>query len=94
MNEKDKPFAIIYHTKNCQKCRQTARMLNIKTELRLIDRANGDNSAIIDYMDSQGMSSAPLVRVYEDSQLVDEWNDFNISKIKETNKRYDYEIFK
>jgi len=45
-------------------------------------------------MDIHGMSSAPLVRVYEDSQLVDEWNDFNISKIKETNKRYDYEIFK
>ena len=69
-------------------------MLKIKTDLRLIDRANKDNIDIIEYMDSQGMSSAPLVRVFEDSQLVDEWNDFNISKIKETNKRYDYEMFK
>jgi hypothetical protein len=69
-------------------------MLNIKTELRLIDRANGYNSDIIDYMDIHGMLSAPLVRVFEDSQLVDEWNDFNISKIKETNKRYNYEMFK
>lgn len=34
-------------------------------------------------MESHGMVSSPLVRIYQGDKLVDEWNDFQVSKIKQ-----------
>lgn len=75
--------AIIYHTKGCNKCKLTERLLNMPVEVRLIDRINGINEDIIDYMDKMNWLSAPLVRIYDGNKLVDEWHDFSTDKIKQ-----------
>lgn len=76
--------AIIYHTKGCNKCQLTKRLLNMPVEMKLLDRENNVNSDIIQYMDSKGWYSAPLVRIYDDNgKKVDEWNDFKVDKVNQ-----------
>lgn len=80
--------AIVYHTKGCHKCNLTANKLKpMNIELVLIDRSTNTRQDIIDYMDEKGLMSAPLVRVYKEDVLVDEWNDFNSDKIKEWHEK-------
>lgn len=77
--------AIIYHTPNCMKCKLTEKQLSqlMPTKMILIDRLAETRMDIINYMESHGMSSSPLVRIYQGDKLVDEWNDFQVSKIKQ-----------
>lgn len=75
--------AQIFHTKGCQKCRLTEMQLSpMPVDMELIDRMSNTNSDVISYMDKLNMLSAPLVRIFKDGVKVDEWNDFNIGKIK------------
>lgn len=79
---------IVYHTEGCQKCRLTAKQLEpMEVELRLIDRKSKTNMPIIGYMESKGLMSAPLVRVFDGETMVDEWNDFNFPKIHEWHQK-------
>ena len=47
----------------------------------LIDPINNPKDKIIQYMRQNHMKSAPLVRIYKNEKLIDEWNDFKIDKI-------------
>lgn len=51
-------------------------------EMRLIDPIGNPKDPIIQYMRSNNMKSAPLVRIYdENNKQIDEWNDFKVDKI-------------
>lgn len=79
--------AKIYHTEHCMKCKVTSMQLEIPSEMILISRTKHINEDIISYMDQKGLTSAPLVQVFDDDdQLIDEWNDFNLTKIKKYQK--------
>lgn len=65
------------------KCKLTARQLKMPSELILIDRQKQIRPDIIAYMDAKHLTSAPLVRIFRDGELVDEWSDFNVDKIQE-----------
>lgn len=79
--------AKIYHTERCMKCKVTSMQLGIPSEMILISRTKHINEDIISYMDQKGLTSAPLVQVFdENDQLADEWNDFNLNKIKKYQK--------
>lgn len=73
--------AIIYHTKSCMKCKLTDHLLNMDTKMVLIDPINNPKNPIIQYMRENNMKSAPLVRIYDDNKLIDEWNDFQTDRI-------------
>lgn len=47
----------------------------------MIDPINNPKDKIIQYMRQNHMKSAPLVRIYKNEKLIDEWNDFKIDKI-------------
>lgn len=47
----------------------------------LLDPVNNPKDPIIQYMHQNNMKSAPLVRIYDNGKLVDEWNDFKVDKI-------------
>ena len=81
--------AIIYHTKGCMKCKLTAHLLNIDTKMVLIDPIDKPNDPIIQYMRRNNMKSAPLVRIYDDDKLMDEWNDFKADKINKYKENKD-----
>lgn len=49
----------------------------------LIDPINNPKDPIIQYMHQNNMDSAPLVRIYKNEKLIDEWNDFKVNKIKQ-----------
>lgn len=83
----NKMKAIIYHTKGCMKCKLTANLLNIDTKMVLIDPTNNPKDPIIQYMRKKNMKSAPLVRIYDNNKLIDEWNDFQVSKINKYKER-------
>ena len=53
------------------------------TKMVLVDRLAETQMDIINYMESHGMVSSPLVRIYQGDKMVDEWNDFQVSKIKQ-----------
>jgi hypothetical protein len=55
----------------------------MSTKMILVDRLAKTRMDIINYMESHGMTSSPLVRIYQGDRLVDEWNDFQVSKIKQ-----------
>lgn len=59
--------------KKCMKCKLTAHLLNMNTKMVLIDPINKPNDPIIQYMRRNNMKSAPLVRIYDDDKLIDEW---------------------
>ena len=70
------------------KCKLTAHLLNMNTKMVLIDPINNPEDPIIQHMRRNNMKSAPLVRIYDDDKLIDEWNDFQtdrINKYKENN---------
>ena len=77
--------AIIFHTPNCMKCKLTEKQLSpfVATKVILVDRLTETRMDIISYMESHGMTSSPLVRIYQGNKMVDEWNDFQVSKIKQ-----------
>jgi len=79
--------AIIYHTKKCMKCKLTAHLLNMNTKMVLIDPINNSKDPIIQYMRINNMKSAPLVRIYDNDKLIDEWNDFQVGKINKYKER-------
>ena len=70
----------INYTEGCQKCKLTDRIfkskgLNSKLQLFTPDK--------LAYAKSKGMRVSPLVQVFDDNGvLIDEWNDFNVDKIK------------
>lgn len=49
----------------------------------LIDPINNPKDPIIQYMHQNSMGSAPLVRIYDNGKLIDEWNDFKVDKISQ-----------
>jgi hypothetical protein len=67
------------------KCKLTEKQLSqlMPTKMILIDRLAETRMDIISYMESHGMASSPLVRIYQGNKMVDEWNDFQVSKIKQ-----------
>lgn len=67
------------------KCKLTEKQLSqsMPTKMILIDRLAETRMDIINYMESHGMASSPLVRIYQGDKMVDEWNDFQVSKIKQ-----------
>ena len=79
--------AIIYHTEGCVKCKITSQRLNMETEMILVDAKNDSDKLIIDNFRKKGYKSFPVVQVYHNEDLVDEWNDFNINKIKYWNDK-------
>ena len=83
----NKMKAIIYHTKGCMKCKLTAHLLNIDIKMVLIDPDGNPKDPIIQYMRKNNMQSAPLVRIYDNNKLIDEWNDFQVNKINKYKER-------
>ena len=79
--------AIIYHTEGCVKCKLTSQRLNMETEMILVDAKNESDKLIIDNFRKKGYKSFPVVKVYHNEDMVDEWNDFNINKIKYWNDK-------
>lgn len=67
------------------KCKLTEKQLSqlMSTKVILVDRLTETRMDIISYMESHGMTSSPLVRIYQGNKMVDEWNDFQVSKIKQ-----------
>lgn len=67
------------------KCKLTEKQLSqsMPTKMILIDRLAETRMDVINYMESHGMASSPLVRIYQGDKMVDEWNDFQVSKIKQ-----------
>ena len=63
------------------KCKLTSKLLNTPVKMILIDPINSSKDPIIQYMHQNNMKSAPLVRVYDNNKLIDEWNDFKVDKI-------------
>ena len=63
------------------KCKLTSKLLNMPIKMILIDPINKPKDPIIKYMHQNNMKSAPLVRIYDNGKLVDEWNDFKVDKI-------------
>lgn len=63
------------------KCKLTSKLLNMPVKMILIDPINNPKDPIIQYMHESNMKSAPLVRIYNNNKLVDEWNDFKVDKI-------------
>lgn len=57
------------------------RLAPMNIEQVLIGRDVEGSEDIINYMDEQGLTSAPLVRIYRDDELVAEWTNFNIKEI-------------
>lgn len=68
----------IYHTKGCQRCRLTKQLLNRKVKEVLV---TPNDTELINSFKLKGFSSFPVVEVFKDNDLVDEWNGFNIEKI-------------
>lgn len=68
----------IYGKKNCMKCKTTKLHLpNANyTELDL------DDPKIQEFRD-QGIRAMPVVQVFQDGVLIEQWNDFNFNKIRE-----------
>lgn len=77
--------AVVYHTPNCMKCKVTQKQLAklMPVKMTLIDRLASTHMEIINYMERHGMYASPLVRIYDNDKLVDEWNDFRVDKIKQ-----------
>lgn len=65
------------------KCKLTAKLLNMPVKMILIDPSNSPKDPIIQYMHKNNLKSAPLVRIYDNGKLVDEWNDFKVDKISQ-----------
>lgn len=63
------------------KCKLTSKLLNMPVKMIMIDPINNPKDKIIQYMRQNHMKSAPLVRIYKNEKLIDEWNDFKIDKI-------------
>lgn len=63
------------------KCKLTSKLLNMPVKMILLDPVNNPKDPIIQYMHQNNMKSAPLVRIYDNDKLVDEWNDFKVDKI-------------
>lgn len=76
--------AVLYHTKNCPRCMVTNNQLKpyMQTQQILIDRDQHFRMDIINYMDANGFRSAPLVRIFDGDRQLDEWNGFQVKKIK------------
>ena len=63
------------------KCKLTSKLLNMPVKMILIDPNNNPEDPIIQYMHQNNMNSAPLVRIYDNGKLMDEWNDFKVDKV-------------
>lgn len=70
----------IYHTKGCQRCRLTKRLLNRKVKEVLV---TPNDTELINSFKLKGFSSFPVVDVFKGNGLIDEWNGFNPEKINQ-----------
>lgn len=68
----------IYHTKGCQRCRLTKLLLNREVKEVLV---TPNDTELINSFKMKGFSSFPVVEVFKENDLVDEWNGFNPDKI-------------
>lgn len=68
----------IYHTKGCQRCRLTKLLLNREVKEVLV---TSNDTELINSFKMKGFSSFPVVEVFKENDLVDEWNGFNPDKI-------------
>lgn len=68
----------IYHTKGCQRCRLTKLLLNREVKEVLV---TPNDTELINSFKKKGISSFPIVEVFKENDLVDEWNGFNPDKI-------------
>lgn len=69
----------IYGKPGCTKCRMTKQLLPKAeyTELQLDD-------PLFATFRAQGVLSMPVVQVFDDdNQVVDEWSDFQVDKVKQ-----------
>lgn len=68
----------IYHTKGCQRCRLTKLLLNREVKEVLV---TPNDTKLINSFKMKGIKSFPIVEVFKDNNLIDEWNGFNPEKI-------------
>lgn len=80
--------AELFRTPNCPRCYVTNKQLAkvMKTTEFEISRDKQERLDVIDYMDTHNYKSAPLVRIYKDGVMCDEWCGFQVDKIKQWQK--------
>ena len=73
---------IIYHTKGCMKCRQTAVLLRGNPKLQIKEVLVEKGTDLIEKLRGQGYRSMPVVLIKDaKGTLVDSWNDFQVDKV-------------
>ncbi|MBO3091670.1 ribonucleoside-diphosphate reductase [Schleiferilactobacillus harbinensis] len=76
----------VYTKPNCMKCRLTINQLS-KTMLVSVTQATDQDIAAFK---AEGVRSFPVVCIFDSSKPVDQWSDFNPTKIaKYTKKKED-----
>lgn len=76
--------AELFRTPHCPKCLVTNTQLSkvMKTTVFEIDRNQHERMDVIKYMDKCGYKSAPLVRIYKNGIMCDEWAGLQPDNIK------------
>lgn len=85
--------AELFKTLHCPRCLVTNTQLSkvMKTTLFEISREKQERMDVINYMDKHGYKSAPLVRIYKNGIMCDEWAGLQPNKIKHWQLQAKYE---
>lgn len=82
LDEANGHYAIVFTKPYCSKCRQTIRQLS---NSMTVNHYPADETAI-EYFKRMGIRSMPVVFIFDHYDIIDEWCDLRVDKIKQYTK--------